>query len=248
MIKYPSWDSFACKYPNSKEETFEALCRFLFKERFHLGDSLPYFKNHPGNETDVVKVGDEVIGFQSKFFDHGINFDKILDSMRQARVNHPDQTKYIIYTNKEFGCSYAKKDTGSKDLKPKGQKRIEQEAQNLNLSLEWMFGDNILDVVSKNELAYHIFFDLDSDLLHLPEYLDKLNELYSKSIHDSFRIRGKAYTLDRTDFVRKIAESVREGKNCMLVGESGVGKSVIAKKYFLEYKSNTVFLYLVFTE
>ena len=58
MIKYPSWDSFACKYPNSKEETFEALCRFLFKERFHLGDSLPYFKNHPGNETDVVKIGD----------------------------------------------------------------------------------------------------------------------------------------------------------------------------------------------
>ena len=244
MIKYPSWDSFGCKYPNSKEETFEALCRFLFKEKFHLGDSLLYFKNHPGNETDVVKVGDEVIGFQSKFFVNGINVDDILDSLRQARDKHPDQTKYIIYTNKEFGCSYAKKNTDSKNLKPQGQKRIEQEAQNLNLSLEWMFGDNILDAVSKNELAYHIFFDLDSDLLHLSEYLDKLNELYSKSIHDSFRIRDKAFTLDRTDFVRKIAESVREGKNCMLVGESGVGKSVITKKYFLDYKNNTIFLYL----
>ena len=68
-MKYPSWDSFVGKNSDDTRHSFEALARFLFREKYHLGDSLPYYKNHPGNETDTVEIDGEVVGFQAKYFE-----------------------------------------------------------------------------------------------------------------------------------------------------------------------------------
>lgn len=46
----PIWDEFAGKNAGRKNDAFGALTRLLFRTGFELGDSLPYFKNHPGNE------------------------------------------------------------------------------------------------------------------------------------------------------------------------------------------------------
>ena len=59
MSKYPTWNEFLGKYPNGTEDVFEALCRFLFRTRYGLGDSLPYFYNHAGIETAPVPVVQE---------------------------------------------------------------------------------------------------------------------------------------------------------------------------------------------
>lgn len=37
-MKYPSWDSFIGKNSDDKRRAFEALARFLFREKYHLGD------------------------------------------------------------------------------------------------------------------------------------------------------------------------------------------------------------------
>lgn len=42
-MKYPSWKDFESKYPDYQEIAFEALARMLFRCRYELGDSLPYF-------------------------------------------------------------------------------------------------------------------------------------------------------------------------------------------------------------
>lgn len=56
---YPDWKAFAYIFGAKSNDAFEALARNLFKKRYGIGDTLSYFKNHPGNETDVIKVGKE---------------------------------------------------------------------------------------------------------------------------------------------------------------------------------------------
>jgi hypothetical protein len=67
-MKYPSWSVFEAKYQDNPQGAFEALCRLLFRTRYGIGDSLPYFYNNAGNETVPVSVGKELIGFQAKYF------------------------------------------------------------------------------------------------------------------------------------------------------------------------------------
>ena len=147
-MKYPSWKDFESKYPDYQEIAFEALARMLFRCRYELGDSLPYFKNHAGNETETIVVDGEEIGFQAKYFDNEINASLIEHSIKTAHNNHPSQSKMIVYTNLEFGNPRKRGET-----KTEKQKNIEQVAKDCNIQLEWMYGDNILDAVLKNELA-----------------------------------------------------------------------------------------------
>ena len=58
---YPDWKAFAYIFGAKSNDAFEALARNLFKKRYGIGDTLSYFKNHPGNETDVIKVGKDYI-------------------------------------------------------------------------------------------------------------------------------------------------------------------------------------------
>ena len=237
-VKYPSWDSFIGKNSDDKRRAFEALARFLFREKFHLDDSLPYYKNHPGNETDTVEVDEEVVGFQAKYFEGEIDAKQIKKSVEKAILYNSKQTKIIIYTNKEFGNPPKGKE------KTKGQQDIEEFALNAHLKIEWMFGDNVLDLVTKNELAYHIFFDLNSDLWYLPKHIGTANLLYSKTIVDKFLIEDSDCSVDRTEYINRINEIISNGNNCILIGDSGSGKSVIAKKYFLAHQDDSIFLYL----
>ena len=100
-MKYPSWDSFVGKNSDDTRHSFEALARFLFREKYHLGDSLPYYKNHPGNETDTVEIDGEVVGFQAKYFEGEIDAKQIKMSVEKAIQYNPKQTKIIIYTDRK---------------------------------------------------------------------------------------------------------------------------------------------------
>ncbi|MCI1742400.1 MAG: hypothetical protein LKI18_08700 [Prevotella sp.] len=103
-MKQPTWNEFIGKNQKDLEGAFEALARHLFRTRYRLGDSFPYFKNHVGNETATIKDGEDVIGFQAKYFIDGkINTNNILHSLTEAIDGNPQQTKYIIYTNSAFG-------------------------------------------------------------------------------------------------------------------------------------------------
>ena len=86
-MKYPSWKGFESKYPDYQEIAFEALARMLFRCRYELGDSLPYFKNQAGNETETIVVDGEEIGFQAKYFDNEINAASIEHSIKTAHTN-----------------------------------------------------------------------------------------------------------------------------------------------------------------
>lgn len=231
-MKYPTWNEFLGKYPDNPQDAFEALCRLLFRTKYGIGDTLPYFFNNAGNETVPINVGNEVIGFQSKFFDGDTIGDsqakKLIHSIETAHTHFPNQTKIIIYTKSTFGNPQK----GSQITKK--QKEIEQKAKDYSMSVEWMFGDNILDVVAKMPLAYSLFFDPNSNLNHLPQSLGKLNQLNFNNISSSIEYEGNVIEIDRTKEVSEIKELISNGRNVLVYGESGSGKSAVVKRYWLE--------------
>ena len=157
-MRQPTWNEFLGKNPKDPEGAFEALCRLLFRTRYGIGDSLPYFYNNAGDETVPVTEGDDIVGFQCKFFSGDTIDDsragQIKHSIENAHTHYPNQTRIIVYTNLAFGNPKA----GS--LKTSRQQDIENTAKANSLAIEWMFGDNILDAVAKNDLAYDLFFDI----------------------------------------------------------------------------------------
>ena len=226
-MKYPSWKDFESKYPDYQEIAFEALARMLFRCRYELGDSLPYFKNHAGNETETIVVDGEEIGFQAKYFDNEINASLIEHSIKTAHNNHPSQSKMIVYTNLEFGNPRKRGET-----KTEKQKNIEQVAKDCNIQLEWMYGDNILDAVLKNELAYDVFFNSESNLQHIREDLSAYNNSQLDYIKNQINIEGIVYKFDRSVATNRLIALIPGNNNVMLAGESGSGKSAVLKDYY----------------
>lgn len=231
---YPSWNEFLGKNPKDPEGAFEALCRLLFRNRFGVADSLPYFYNHPGIETSPVKNGSDIIGFQSKFLTGETIDDSqaelIIKSLKTARKHNSTLTKIILYTNSVFWFPKA----GEAAIKR--QQNIETIALNNNIELEWMFGDNILDLVSKNELAYNLFFNIESNIGHLPKSVALLNRIRFSNIDYSIKYGSQSIKLNRENYVSRLKELISHKKNVIISGESGSGKSAISKLFWEKLK------------
>ena len=186
----PYWSDFYSIYAGRQREAFESLARMLFKKKFGVKYSLAYFSNHPGNETCSVKYGEDIIGFQAKCFDNEINVASIKESLSKAAQENPEQTIFIVYCNKTFNKT---KETIKEEVngviveKTKTQKSIEDEAEEKGLKIEWILGDNILDLVSEYELAYQIFFNPKSELRDLHDDITLLNEINFRSIKTTLR-------------------------------------------------------------
>lgn len=223
----PTWNNFIGKNFDDNRYAMEALARLLFRTRYGIGDSLPYFKNHAGNETEPICVNGEIIGFQSKYFDDGkIDADQILHSLETVCDKYPNQNRYIIYTNGEFGSPIKGKE------RPVGWERIEQKASENNIVIEWVFRDNILDLVQENELAYNVFFNPQSQLNHIQEHVDEHNAIELKGISNKIYVGDKAFSFDRAHYVAKISDCIANNKSLLISGESGSGKSAIVKTYY----------------
>lgn len=234
-MKYPSWNEFKGKYPRDPEGAFEALCRLLFRTKYGIGDSLPYFYNNPGVETVPVKVGEDVIGYQSKFFEgETINDSQatvFINSLKTTLKHYANDhkvkiTKIILYTNSVFWFPQPDKEV------PERQKKIEKLLDDNGIAYEWMFGDNILDVVSKNELACDLFFDLYSNISKLPVSVKKQNERNFRNIDSTIKYSGQEIRLDRNKYISELSEMLSQEQHVLITGESGSGKSAVLKKFW----------------
>lgn len=202
-----TWNDFIGKNSNNLTGAFEDLARYLFRKKYDVSDALPYFKNHPGNETAVIKHGNEVIGFQAKYFENEIDGANIIHSIKRAKEWYPDQTLLVIYTNKEFGIPKTKgKITSQK------QDNIQKVAKELGIRLEWMFGDNILDVVKDTPVVYDIFFNQKSHLQHLNHDLEECNGAKFSRINDSIKYGDKNIFIERYNYVENIKSSIEKSK------------------------------------
>lgn len=241
-MRYPNWKDFEAKYSENPQGAFESLCRMLFRRKYGKGDTLPYFYNNAGNETVPIEVGRDSVGFQAKFFSgetlNTAHIRQISHSIERAHVYYPQQNRIIVYSNLLFGNPpEGKKMT-------EHQNKVEETARKNTMSVEWILGENILDLVSEDELIYNLFFNLEVDLIHLGEHVNKTNELYLRNIKANISFTNGVINIDRTKSYNQLSEWLIERKHIIISGEGGSGKSAIIKKYYEEHQGDIPMIYL----
>jgi len=68
MIK-PNWNNFKAKFSENPQSNFEWFCYLLFCKEFKQDKGIFRYKNQSAIETNPVEIGNEVIGWQAKFYD-----------------------------------------------------------------------------------------------------------------------------------------------------------------------------------
>jgi hypothetical protein len=131
MIK-PNWDIFKAKFSENRQENFEWLCYIIFCKEFDKPNGIFRYKNQSGIETNPINIGNEVIGFQSKFYEGSLSDhkDDLISTIKKSNDNYPSITKIILYTNSEFGQGKGKNP-------PKAQTEAESVATSLGITIEW---------------------------------------------------------------------------------------------------------------
>ena len=221
--EYPSWDTFKAKYPSEQlqRDRFEDLARSLFCHRFGKEYGIFQCYNHAGNETDTVVEGNDVIGFNAKFFDNQIDKKQIMDSIQTAHCWNPSQTKMLIYTNMTFG--------NSPNGKTQKQKNIDDYAASLGITTEWITDKMILDQVIKINWVYEFFFKIESPLEKLIKREEYNTESIFAPIKTSISTENFIIEIDRSKEKEQIVNAILNMEHIVVHGEGGCGKTSILK-------------------
>ncbi len=113
MIK-SNWEIFRAKFSENPQYNFEWLCYLLFCKEFDQPYGIFRYKNQSAIETNPIKVGTELIGWQAKFYNTPLskNKDDFINTLEKAKRDYPCITKVLFYTNQEWGQTKGKNHKG----------------------------------------------------------------------------------------------------------------------------------------
>ena len=216
--QYPKWSEFETKANQSVRDQFECLCRILFCEELNIEQgTLETVKNQAGNETQVVLHLGKLVGFQSKYFDHGFDVQQFKNSLFKAKKYNQDQDTIYLYSNKT-----------PSELQLNNLKAYVAR-QKMNCVIR--FNEQILDkvVASKNDFIYETFFHLHSEAEKIVEYGKEIIESYFKDIHVTIHYNQKEILLNRQKEIKDLMDILNNGKVAVVTGRGGCGKTGLVK-------------------
>jgi hypothetical protein len=160
-----NWIRFELKFEGKQEDAFQELAKSLFCSELLIKGGLSGYKNHPGLETDPVKVGRKYIGFQAKYASPSVSLPSkkqaIINSIITAKKNETNLDTIYIYVNKQPSPS-SKKGVN----KPKFLEDIEKVAFDRNIELVWKFSDQIANELSLSK-------NLNLAKTYFPDFIEK---------------------------------------------------------------------------
>lgn len=211
MLVKPNWDIFKAKFSENPQENFEWFCYLLFSKEYNQPYGTHRYKNQSGIETDPIEVGDEVIGWQSKFYEDTLSNHKedLLGTLIKTKRDNPNITKIILYTNSEWGQGQGTKE-------PKAKIETEKKAKELNIELVWMVQSNF-EVYCQEERNINIsryFFELDSKWeLSNYGFIDTLKSKYQNEFKTISLLLDKPKPIDDIFINLAIIKEKKEEKN-----------------------------------
>ena len=231
---YPDWQTFAYKYQGQENERFEDLARILLCKELGIEQGLFQRVNHKGNESSVIEIDGKVIGFQAKYFKNGINAKNIINSMRKAKEDNPNQTHYYIYCNQAFGNPRRRK--GFKKTDPIPDRTIDEEkiisiANELSLVIVWKLDKVILDEVATEKWICDVFFNVNGKLENLVKEEKRHAETAFNSINYSCLFNNKEIHIQRDEVISDI-RNMEVSTICVIHGDGGCGKTAVLHEFF----------------
>lgn len=224
-----NWGNFSAKFNNREQSTFQWLSYLLFCEEYKQPLGISRYENHAGIETDPVKVGKEVVGWQAKFYKNELNKHKteFISSIDTAKTRHPELTQIVFYTNKDFGQH-------KKQTSPQYKLDIEDHAKKKGVSIIWKnkwFFESPFVVKDNSVIAKHFFY-LEKSIFELIDDLKKQSLSILNPINSEITFFGKEIKIDRTKITNELRKSLGDGVPVILSGEGGVGKTAVVKDLY----------------
>lgn len=263
MIK-PNWDNFKAKFNENPQTNFEWFCYLLFCQEFTIPAGIFRYKNQSGIETNPIAKDDEVIGWQSKFYDSKLSDNKadLIGMIEKSNLAYPSLTKIIFYTNQEWGQGKKYRDSEDKkeisqtekdsknDNDPKTKIEIDQKAKDYGIEIIWRgasFFESPLVTIQNDKIAKH-FFSPDKSIFDLLE--DKLRHTGNvlHEIQTDIDFKNKKIEIDRCDLLERLRENLIQKQILIVSGVGGVGKTAIIKTLREKEKDITPFYVFKATE
>ncbi len=224
-----NWPVFKVKFSGKEQAMFQWLCYLLFCEEYKQPLGISRYENHAGIETDPIKVGEEVIGWQAKFYENELNKHKadLISSIDTAKTRHPEITKIIFYLNQDFGQDKKKTD-------PAYKVAVEQHAKTKGVSIVWKtksFFESPF-VVKNNVIIVKHFFSLEKGIFDLIDELKKHSLSILNPIRSGIPFAGKEIKIDRAVITEALRKNLSDGIPVILSGEGGVGKTAVIKDLY----------------
>lgn len=237
------WNVFACKFSGNEQAAFEQLCYLLFCKEHGCEMGISRYINNPGIETDPIAVNDEVIGWQAKYYQVSLSQKRreLIAAVDEAHKCYPEITRLIFYCNRDFGAGNISSD-GVQD--PVAKTETEDHAARLGIKIDWFLASAFESsfVLLENEaIARHFFSSNLHDAFGLGLRLVDQGKRYFKHIDTSVFIKDDEFKIDRSDLLEQIRGGFRKGNSVvLLVGDSGVGKTAVAKDYLSSLPSDSI--------
>lgn len=232
MIK-PNWDIFKAKFSENPQDNFEWFCYILFCKEFQQEKGIFRFKNQSGMETNPIKVGDDYISWEAKFYTTeeklSSNKEELKSKIDISQSKNTELTKLFFYTPIDWTES-SKKD----QRKTKDQKEVEKYAKGKNIEIIWKgawFFESHFVAIENEKIAKH-FFTLDKSIFDLVEELNSHTENILTEIQTNIVFNGQTIEINRKDKLNEIRNNKQQV--IVLSGIGGVGKTALIKKLYEE--------------
>ena len=224
------WAQFNVKNEGNESKAFEEMIYLLFCAKYDRKEGIFGYFNQRGIEKRPIKVNDECIGFQAKFYktklsEHTPDLKK---SIRCAKRDYPNISKIEFYINVEYGQG---RKNGSN--KPLEQIKVEKYANERGIKIKWYLKGQ-LDVIlfqPENQRIHDKFFGKEKSFL---DYIEELI-IYSNSlfdyIKDDINLNEDIIKISRDSYINEIDEKISKNDCLLINGNPGCGKSALAKEF-----------------
>ncbi|NRH21331.1 ATP-binding protein [Candidatus Gracilibacteria bacterium] len=246
MIK-PDWDIFKAKFSENPQDNFEWLCYILFCKEFGKEKGIFRFKNQSGMETNPVKIGDNYISWEAKFYTTddklSSNKEEFKKKIDISQSKNPELTQLYFYTPIDWT------ETSSKSKrKTKEQEEVEEYAKNKNIEVVWKgawFFESPFVCIENEKIAEH-FFSNDKSIFDLIGELRVHAENIFMEIQTNIVFNSHAIEIDRN----KELSSIKDTKQQVIVlsGSGGAGKTALIKNLYQEIREKFPFYLFKATE
>lgn len=245
MIK-PNWNIFKAKFSENREKNFEWFCYLLFCKEYNQPHGIFRYINQSGIETNPIKIGDEFIAWEAKFYEDKLSNhkDEFIRKIDIIKSKNPEIKKLIIYTPIDWTES-SKKNRRTTDQK----NDIEKYAKSKDIEIIWK-GASFFEsefVTFQNEIISKHFFSLDNSVFNLIKDRKKHSENVLFEIQTFITFNDQNIEIDRSNELAQLIDK-ESPKVLILSGTGGVGKTAIIKNLYNQLKENIPFYIFKATE
>ena len=230
LIK-PSWEIFKAKFNENPQENFEWFCYSLFCVEFKKETGIFRYKNQSGIETNPIQINEDIIGWQSKFYETTLSDHKadLISTIDKSKKNYPSITRLIFYTNQEWGQGRAKETND-----PQAKIEVERKAKLEGIEVEWRtasFFESPFVTMQNKSISEH-FFSLDRSFFEVMKERENRSKVFLDEIKNEISFSDKKIEINRNEILEELSGKASNEQIIFIAGNGGVGKTAIIKEYY----------------